>query len=55
MLNWIVRNRTVCSFNCGYQRNAFTNHIFSMYVKIGFDISTMIDLPLNQSSKLHNH
>ena len=38
MLNWIIRNRTVWSFNCVYQQYAFTNHIFDIYVKIGFGI-----------------
>ena len=38
MLNWIVRNRTVWSFNCVYLKNVFTNHIFDIYVKIGFGI-----------------
>ena len=32
MLNWIVRNRTVHSFNCVYLQNMFTNHIFIIYV-----------------------
>ena len=35
---WIVRNRTVWSFNCVYQQNVFTNHIFNIYVKTGFGI-----------------
>ena len=38
MLNWIVRNRTVWSFNCEYLKNMNTNHIFNLYVKTGFDI-----------------
>ena len=31
MLIWIVRNRTVWSFNCLYIQNAFSNHI-SIYM-----------------------
>ena len=27
MLNWIVRNRTVWSFNCMYLQNVFPNRI----------------------------
>ena len=38
MLNWIVWNRTVGSFNCVYQKNVFANHIFNIYVKTGFGI-----------------
>ena len=37
-LNWIVRNRTVWSFNCMYLQNVFRNHIFNIYVKTGFGI-----------------
>ena len=50
MLNWIVRNRTVWSFNCVYLQNVFTNHIFNEYVKTGFAIKlqTMVDMPENQ-------
>ena len=33
MINWIVRNRTVWFFNCVYQQNVFTNHIFNIHVK----------------------
>ena len=36
MVNWIVRNRTVWSFNCVYLQNFLTNHIFDKYVKSGF-------------------
>ena len=36
MLNRIVRNKTVWSFNCVYLQNVFTNHIFNIYVKTGF-------------------
>ena len=32
MLNWIVRNRTVGSFNSMYLQNVFTN-IFDIHVK----------------------
>ena len=32
MLNWVVRNRTVRSFNCVYLQNIFTNHIFNIYI-----------------------
>ena len=38
MLNWIVGNRTVWSFNCVYLKNVFTNHIFNIFVKTGFGI-----------------
>ena len=38
MLNWMVRNRTVWSFNCVYLQNVLTNHIFNTYVKTGFGI-----------------
>ena len=38
MLNWIVRNSTVWSFNSVYLENVFTNHIFNVYVKIGSTI-----------------
>ena len=38
MLNWIVRNRTVWSFNGMYLQNGFTNHVFNIYVKTGFGI-----------------
>ena len=38
MLNWIVRNRTVWSFNCVYLQNVFTNHISNIYAKPGFGI-----------------
>ena len=38
MQNWIVRNRTVESFNCVFKQNMFTNHPFNIYVKTGFDI-----------------
>ena len=38
MLNWIVRNRTVGSFNCVYQQSVFTNDVFNLYVKRGFGI-----------------
>ena len=38
MLNWIVRNRTVWSFNWVYRQNVFTNHIFNKCVKTGFSI-----------------
>ena len=47
MLNWIVRNRTVWLFNCVYLQNVFANHIFNVYVKIGFGIKkpTMVEMP----------
>ena len=32
MLNWIVRNRTVWSFNCVYLQNVFTDHIYLIYM-----------------------
>ena len=38
MLKWIVRNRTVYSFNCVYLQNVFTNHISNICVKTGFDV-----------------
>ena len=38
MLNWIVRNRTVSSFNSVYLQDVFTNYIFNIYVKTGFGI-----------------
>ena len=46
MLNF-VRNWTVWSFNCMYQQNVFTNHIFNIYGKAGFGIKlpTMVDMP----------
>ena len=36
MLDWIVRNRTVWSFNYVYQQNVFSNHILDLYVQTGF-------------------
>ena len=47
MLNWIVRNRTVWSFNCVHQQNVFTNYIFNIYVETEFGIkyTKMIDIP----------
>ena len=38
MQNWIVRNKTVRTFNCVYLKNVFTNPISNIYVKIGFGI-----------------
>ena len=38
MLNWIVSNRTVWSFNCAYLQNMFTNHIINIYVQTEFGI-----------------
>ena len=38
MVNWSVRNRAVWSFNSVYIQNVFTNHMFNIYVKTGFDI-----------------
>ena len=38
MLSWVVRNRTVWSFNCEYIENVLTYHIFNIYVKTGFGI-----------------
>ena len=32
MLNWIIRNRIVWSFNCVYLKNVFTNHVFNIYM-----------------------
>ena len=48
MLNWIVRNWTVQSFN--YQQNVFTNYIFNIYVKTGFSMKkpTRVDMLKNQ-------
>ena len=37
MLNWIDRNKTVWSFNYVYLKNVFTNNIFNIYVKTGFE------------------
>ena len=37
ILNWIVRNGYVWSFNC-VSKNVFTNHIFNIHVKTGFGI-----------------
>ena len=47
MLKWIFRNRTVWSFNSVSLQNVFTNHIFHVYVKTGFDIRypAMVDMP----------
>ena len=36
MVNWVVRNRTVWSFNILYLQNVFRNHIFNIYLKKGF-------------------
>ena len=46
MINWIVKNRTVWSFNCVYLQNMFINHIFKIYVKIGFGLEypTMLEM-----------
>ena len=50
MLNWIVRNRTVWSFNSVYLQNRFINHIFDIYVKTGFDNKpTMVNMASNQT------
>ena len=51
MLNCIVRNRTVWSFNCVYLQNMLTNRTFNINVKIGFvtEWPAMVDLPLNQT------
>ena len=38
MLDWIIWNRNVWSFNCEYLKNVFTNHISKIHVKTGFDI-----------------
>ena len=38
MLNWIVKDETVWSFNCVYLQNMFTNNIFNIYVKAEFGI-----------------
>ena len=32
MLNWIVRNRNVGSFNCVYLQNVLPNHIYLIYI-----------------------
>ena len=40
MLNWLIWNRAVWSFDCAYVQNMFTNHIyhiFNIHVKTGFD------------------
>ena len=52
MWNWIVRNRTVWSFDNVYLQNKFTNHISDIYVKTGFSIKlpTMADMPENQTT-----
>ena len=31
MLNWIVRNKTIWSFNCVYLNKLFTNNTFLIY------------------------
>ena len=51
MLKWIVKNRTVWSFNCVYLENVFTNDIFDFNEKTRFGINypTMVDVPENQS------
>ena len=36
MLNGIVWNKTVWSFNCVYLKDVFTNNIYNMHVKTGF-------------------
>ena len=38
MLNWIVRNKIVGSFNNVYIQNKFTNHILNIYLETAFDI-----------------
>ena len=38
MLNCIVRNRTVGSFNWVYQQKVFAGHIFNIYAKTVFDM-----------------
>ena len=50
MLNWIVRNRTVWSFNCVYLKKLVQkSYTFNIYVKTGFGIKepTMVDMPPN--------
>ena len=51
MLNQNIRNKTLWSFNCVYQQNVFTNHIFNIQVKIGFGnkLPTMVDITENQT------
>ena len=39
MVNWIVRNKYVWSFNCVYLQIVFTDHMFNIYLKIGFGIN----------------
>ena len=38
MLNWVVRDRTIGSFNWGYRQNVFTIPIFNIYAKTEFGI-----------------
>ena len=38
MINWIVRNTTVWTFNSVNQQNVFTNYNFNIYVRSGFSI-----------------
>ena len=47
MLNWIVRSRTVWSFNSVYLQNEITNHISNICLKTGFRIKepTMVEIP----------
>ena len=56
MLDWIVRNRTVYSFNFLHLQNVFTHHIFNIYVKTGFGFKwpTMFDMPENQTKSSRN-
>ena len=38
MLNWIVRNRAIWSFNYVYLQNVFINQIVNVYTKTEFGI-----------------
>ena len=51
MLNWIVRNRTIWSFNRVYLQNVFTYRIFNIYAKAGFVIKepAVVDILENQT------
>ena len=54
MLNWIVRNKTVSSFDCVYLQNEFTNHLFNIYLKPGFDINSQ-QLLIYHKTKINWH
>ena len=55
MLNWIVRNRTVWSFNCMYQQIIFNHHVVPL-ARISLTLSCHFSLSFNafgRSSRLH--